>query len=85
MGGCGGGIATLGHRVLSVGLDLGMRWDHLGPFQNCSWVRKLPQQVRALVAKPDSLSSIPGTHMVEGESQLLSANCPLTSTHSHAR
>jgi hypothetical protein len=37
------------------------------------------QQVKAPATKPDDPSSIPGTHMVEGENQLL--QCPLTSMH----
>ena len=31
----------------------------------------MAQQVKVLAAKPDSLSSNPGTHMVEDENQLL--------------
>lgn len=45
----------------------------MGPnfFQNLGyWVRKLAQQVKELVTKPDYLSSIPEIHMGEGESRL---------------
>lgn len=38
--------------------------------------------VRVLTAKPDDLSSRPGTLMVEGEDQLTLPSCPMTSvTH----
>jgi len=42
--------------------------------------------VKVPAAKPDDLSSIPGTHMMERETKPLSS-CPLTSTecHMHAR
>lgn len=40
---------------------------------------KVSQCVKGLAAKVDSLSSIPGTHMVEGENWFL-LSCPLTYT-----
>ena len=42
---------------------------------------KMTKQVKAFAGKLDGLSSIPGTHMVEGESQLPQA--ALRSTHKH--
>lgn len=49
---------------------------------------KVAQWVKALAAKPDNLSSIPGTLMVEGKTQLLKVFSDLqthtgTCTHSH--
>jgi hypothetical protein len=41
----------------------------------------MAQKVKVLDNKPDGLSMIPGTHVVEGENQALLINCPLTSTH----
>lgn len=36
-----------------------------------SWASKMAQQVNVLAVKPDSLSLIPGTHMVERVTPLL--------------
>jgi hypothetical protein len=36
-----------------------------------SWVSEMAQCRKAIAAKPDNLSSIPGSHMVEGINQLL--------------
>jgi hypothetical protein len=46
----------------------------------------MAQWVKGLAAKPNDLSSIPGTHMAKGENRL-SASCPLayTRTPCHAR
>lgn len=35
-----------------------------------TWASKMPQQLKTLAVKPEDLSSIPDTHMVEGEKQL---------------
>lgn len=35
--------------------------------ENGTWASRMPQQVRMLAPKPKDLSSIPGTHRVEGE------------------
>lgn len=32
-----------------------------------TWASKMAQQVRMLAARPKDLSSIPGTHRIEGE------------------
>lgn len=39
---------------------------------------KMGQRVKVLAAKPDSMSSVSTTYVVEGENQL--SHCPLTST-----
>jgi hypothetical protein len=38
-----------------------------------SWASKMAQQVNVLAVKPDSLSLIPGTHMLEGKYRFLKA------------
>lgn len=35
--------------------------------ENGTWASRMPQQIRMLAAKPKDLSSVPGTHRVEGE------------------
>ena len=40
----------------------------------------LTSKVKVLSLKPGDLSSVPGTHRVEGENLSLPASCPLTST-----
>jgi hypothetical protein len=46
---------------------------------------KMAQQIKVLAAKPDNLSSIPGTHNVEGENRLykvvLHSPCMLHGTY----
>lgn len=42
----------------------------LHPHHLQNWVWGYWGQVKVLAAKPDTLSSFPGTHMVEGENRL---------------
>ena len=45
-------------------------WNSSG-FLSCCWGSKVAKQVKALVTKSDSLNSIPGPYIGEGENQLL--------------
>ena len=54
------------HRVLH-----GVPYSYLGNQNKCSRASEMVQQVKVLAAKPDDLSSIPGTHTVERENGLL--------------
>lgn len=40
---------------------------------------EMAQWVKAIVAKPDDLSLIPGSHLVEEENELIPVSCPPTS------
>lgn len=40
-------------------------------FLSCCWGSKVAKQVKAFATKSDSLSSIPGSYIGEGENQLL--------------
>lgn len=47
-------------------------------------VSRIAQQVKVLTTEPDKLNSVPGTHVVEGQKQLLRVVlCPLAPYGKH--
>lgn len=63
---------------------MSLKADVLSFFRKCrARTREMVYQVRnALTTKPDVLSSVPQTHMVEGKAQLLNLyTCVMLCTH----
>ena len=54
---------------------MGVAISNLDWNKSAQELREMAQQVKALATKSDDLSSISGTHIVEGENQLLKGAC----------